>query len=105
MTTHDAVRHKDPDAFKALMQDPALRAAAAAAADELMAQMQASWPEDASEPTMDGVSAVFERKSYTMADGRPAEWIMINHPMAAVKQAETRFITRAVAESGYDFSS
>lgn len=100
MTTGKAVHHRDPAAFKAFMRDPALRAVASDTADSIMAKMQAAWPEGANEPTMGEVDEVFERRSYTMADGRPSEWILINHPYAAEFQARTGFVTKSISASG-----
>lgn len=97
MTTSKAVWHKDPQGFKDFMSSPEVRAQAEAAADSLMKTMQAAWPEGANKPTLDGVDEVFVRESHEMADGRPAEWILVNHPYAAQFEADFGFVTNAVA--------
>lgn len=104
MTTGRAIHHKDDAAFRGLLTDPALRAATAAAADSIMRIMQSAWPEFAREPTLPGVE-VFERRSYTMADGRPSEWVMVNHPYAAAWEGRAGFITKSVAAAGGKLTS
>lgn len=99
MTTGSAIHHIDDGAFKALLTDPGLAAAVASAADSMMRSMQAAWPEGADDPTVNGVE-VFERRSYTMADGRPAEWILINHPFAAAWEGRSGFVTKSVEVGG-----
>lgn len=99
MTTGKAIHHQDDAAFKALLANPGLRAATAAAADSMMRSMQAAWPEGANKPSVSGVD-VFERRSYTMADGRPAEWILINHPFAAAWEGRSGFVTKSVEAGG-----
>ena len=93
----------DAGAFRALMQQPAVRAATAKAADSVMRKMQAAWPESATESTREGVD-VFERSSGQMADGRPAEWVMVNHAYAVAHEARTGFITQSIAASGLKVS-
>lgn len=105
MTTSKAVHHRDPDAFKALMQDPAIKATVQAAAESIVTKMQAAWPAGAEEPTMGGVSEVFEVRDYEMADGRPSAWILVNHPYAAAHEAKTGFITKSISASGLKISS
>lgn len=100
MTTSKAVLHKGDDAaFRALMQSPAVRAATEAVAEAILVNLRASWPEEDERPSMDGVQ-VFERTSHTMADGRPAEWVKVNHAMAAAHEARSGFVTMSVAAAG-----
>lgn len=100
MTTSKAVLHKgDEGAFRALMQSPAVRSATAAVADAVLANLRASWPEGDEVSSMEGVP-VFERASYEMADGRPAEWVKVNHAKAVMHEARSGFITMSVAAAG-----
>lgn len=105
MTTSKAEHHKDATAFKALLSDPALRAAVQSAAESIVRKMQAAWPEGAKDPPMSGVTEVFEVRDYEMADGRPSAWILVNHPYAAAHEAKTGFITKSISASGLKISS
>lgn len=104
MTTHEASFHLDRAGVKALLQSPEVVAATEAAAAQLKEALEAKWPEDDFTPTRDDVEDVFMVYSDTMHDGRPAQWIAINHPMAVARQAKTRFITQTVAELGLKMS-
>lgn len=105
MTTSKAVHHKDAAAFKALLRDPALRAAVESAAESVVNKMRAAWPQGANGPTMEGVSEVFEVRGHEMADGRPSAWILVAHPYAVAHEAKTGFITKSIAASGLKISS
>lgn len=104
MTTHEASFHLDRAGVKALLQSPEVVAATEAAAAQLKEALEAKWPEEDRKPTTDSVKDVFVIHSDTMVDGRPAQWIAINHPSAVARQAKTRFITRTVAELGLKMS-
>lgn len=105
MTTSSAVHHKDNAAFKALLSDPALRAAVQSAAESIVSKMQAAWPEGAKDPPMSGVTEVFEIHDHVMNDGRPAAWIWVKHPYATAFEAQTGFVTKSISASGLKISS
>lgn len=103
MTTSKAVHHKDRKAFRALLTAPAVQAATKAAASSIVGKIEASWPDGARKPAVPGVP-VIEVRSYRMADGRPAEWVMINHPYAVAHEAKTGFVTKSIGASGLRIS-
>lgn len=99
MTTPKAKFTMNPGGVEAIFAHPEVRAATARMADQVMENMKAVWPEHLT-LTKDIVDDVFTRTSDTMADGRPAEWVLINHPDAMAREARTGFITKAIAAAG-----